>query len=146
MDDKIIGKLTALAQQIDALAHEVYDAGVREGRSLEYEETMQKLVETLQRRDPPSRSTRSRQRPPNAATAEMHERVEKALNDLAPQHESGVYPDDLAEVTRIKPREVRQALRRMTLTGAARRMARGRYLPASMPEPGTFLTNPHAAE
>lgn len=75
--------------------------------------------------------------PPAAAPlrnqAGYQKRVATALVQLAPSSPDGIFPDTLTEITGINPRDVRQALRHLMVAGEARRVKRGKYLPAAQP-------------
>ena len=80
--------------------------------------------------------------------------VSSALRELEEDNHEGVLPDRIVSFLLTNPpdgngpaigsRQVRQALRRLTMTGTARRMSRGRYLPARNELlPGTEIGRAH---
>jgi hypothetical protein len=75
--------------------------------------------------------------------------VRKALTQLAPESPDGVGPRQLAEYfSRIgggpDERQVRAALKTLTISGEAIRASRGRYLPQSAARPSESGENPDA--
>lgn len=145
--------VTTIAAKITALLEEVYTDGVKKGRDLEYAEGIETMIEALKSRRAPQPESEpapahSRARKPVAQNGPaipdpIRSRVQEALAELASDHQNGVYPDALADHTGIKVRQVRAVLRHLILTGIARRMARGKYLPAS---PLLNLNLQHAAQ
>lgn len=125
-----------VAAKVTQLIEELYTDAVQEGRDLEFED----LMIAMKNRRPSPRSPHSeppgangpvndpRPEPPQPPVNSISQRIEAALLELAT--EDGVYPDNIADHTGIKVREVRATLRNMVLSGDAFRKARGKYAPA----------------
>ena len=153
MDEKIAAK-------VNALLEEVYATGIRDGREQERSDMVSLL--SGPRAAPRTRTPRTRlpQAPveqPPVASPLLTSSVKSALYELRADHPDGVFPDTITEYVKAhhtsnggnhpSSRDIRQTLRQMMVSGQARRVQRGRYLPVdNAPPPGTlFHTAPPAA-
>ena len=151
MNEKTAGKITSLLE-------EVFADGVKQGRELERAEIVKSL-------SGPTRPTRARvansangngeaaPKPPSAPAANgLETPIRMALSGLAEEHPDGIFPDAIASYVKqhhnadVSVALIRQTLRSMTLTGQARRLARGRYAAISMPPPPGSLFHQNPAQ
>lgn len=137
MNEAIVAKITSLIE-------EIYNSGISEGQNQGFEEAVATIIEAKQRRHQGDSRPRNRSRagpkPPATTPDGVHQQVENALAQLAPANPEGIYADPIAQMIGVKAHIVRNALQHLTSTGQVRRLARGKYLPNSPPEPGTSFS------
>jgi hypothetical protein len=159
----------AIAAKIESLLMESFKEGIKVGRKAERDDIVKKLTNqpaAPAKRTRAPRKPRAPRTQPSAvepthpmipgivtgtdipiAPTSVASIVGNALG-RAPVDENGIDPDSLASFIKkefgngdagISVRDVRSALRQMTMTGSARRIGRGRYIATNTPEPGTFM-------
>lgn len=154
--EPVIDELVALHAK---WTKEAYEQGFYEG-ALAARDIIVNTIGTLPAIHPPGKPLPNRRRtttipgvPQQAANEQIFAFVQGALRELEESYPEGMFPDIVADFLRdnppsgngidLKVPQVRAALRTMTLTGQARRMARGKYLP--MPVNEMPVNDPPAA-
>ena len=143
------------AAKVNALLEDVYAAGVKQGRELE----RQDLIKSLSGAPRAARAPRVAAATNGTAGGQqvqpsdgLAREINIALSALAESNQDGVFPDAIAGYLKerqgmdVSVAAVRQSLRQMTLSGHARRLARGRYSAIDRsPPPGTLFHQAPAA-
>lgn len=139
-----------IAAKVNTLLEDVYNAGIKAGR----EQERQDIVKSLSggSRAPRTRVASSANGHTVAPSDGLQQAINLALSSLGETNPDGVFPDAIAEWVKksegadVSVAEIRQALRRMTLSGHARRLARGRYAAIDRsPPPGSLFRDMPAA-
>lgn len=129
MDEKITAKVTALLE-------DVFSAGIKEGRELERQDIVATLSSGGKLRLPKAAPSAPATPRPPTTNGGLTTAVANALTQLREENPDGVLPDTITDYVQnhsgdeVTSRDIRQALRQMTLQGQARRIQGGRYIPA----------------
>ena len=144
-----------IAAKVNTLLEDVYAAGVKHGREVERQEIVKSLSGAPRAARAPRTVNGANGGVVGATVApkgELAQSINLALSALAESNQDGVFPDAIAGYLKerqgmdVSVAAVRQSLRQMTLSGHARRLARGRYSAIDRsPPPGTLFHQAPAA-
>ena len=125
-----------LTDQVTALLTKVrqegYDEGYLAGRRFERDEIREWMAQTPLEASPRRRPRRAAAAAPAPVTTGGGV-IKEAMLTLLPEQPDGVFAESIAGHLKISTRVVRDAMRELIMTGEARRVGRGRFLPSEQP-------------
>lgn len=146
-DEQTVTEISKLIERKKAAAYEEgFQEGYSTGRATLWSELSAFVERTATNSFPIPKSKRTRTAEPVAPKVEnIEDAVREGLVTLANELSGGVEPQALAEFFKDAPvpidvKQVRAALRQLTMTGEAHRVADGRYLPGPAQEPAVAET------